>query len=48
MSDGDLSSALIQAQSKGLPLLFLTKGELTKKAKEMIETELHNIIFKKI
>jgi len=48
VSDGDLSSALIQAQSKGLPLLFLTKGELTKKAKEMLETESNNIIFKKI
>ncbi|MBN4049116.1 hypothetical protein JYT91_00695 [archaeon AH-315-M20] len=48
ISDGDLSSAFMQAQSKGLPLLFLTKGELTKKAKEMMETGKNNILFKKI
>jgi len=48
VSDGDIGSALVQAQSKNLPLLFLTKGDLTKKAQEMLEKEFKNIIFKKI
>ena len=39
ITDGDLSSVYIQAQSRKLPVLFLTKGELTKKAKEMLEKE---------
>ena len=48
ISDGDIGSALVQAQSKNLPLLFLTKGDLTKKAKEMLGNEFKNIVFKKI
>tara|TARA_Y100000294_G_C8567813_1_gene341570 strand:- start:3260 stop:4237 length:978 start_codon:yes stop_codon:yes gene_type:complete len=48
ISDGDLSSAFMQAQSKGLPLLFLSKGELTKKAKEIMEADKNNITFKKV
>ena len=39
INDGDLSSAFIQGQTKKLPVLFLTKGELTKKAQEMLENE---------
>ena len=39
VNDGDLSSAFIQGQTKKLPVLFLTKGELTKKAKEMLDNE---------
>ena len=48
IGDGDLGSALVQAQAKGLPLLFLTKGELTKAAKEMLESSTNNINFRKI
>jgi len=48
VNESDLSTAFIQAQSKGLPLLFLTKGKLTKKAQEMLGTEFKNIIFKEI
>lgn len=48
VSDADLSSALIQAQSKNLPLLFLTNGTLTKKSQEMLNNEFKNITFKKI
>jgi len=48
ISEGDIGSALVQAQSKNLPLLFLTKGDLTKKAKEMLGNEFKNIVFKKI
>ena len=48
ISDADLSSAVIQSQSKNLPLLFLTDGILTKKAQEMFGNEFKNINFKKI
>ena len=48
VSDADLSSALIQAQSKNLPLLFLTHGILTKNSQEMMGKEFKNITLKKI
>lgn len=48
ISDADLSSAVLQSQTKNLPLLFLTNGELTKKAREMLNNEFKNITFKKI
>jgi len=48
VSDADLSSALIQAQSKNLPLLFLTNGILTKNSQEMMGKEFKNITLKKI
>ena len=48
ISDSDLSSAFVQGQLKKLPILFLTKGELTKKAKEMLSKEFKNIKIKKI
>lgn len=48
INDADLSSALIQAQSKNLPLLFLSNGSLSKKAQEMLSNELKNTIFKKM
>jgi len=48
ISDSDLSSAFVQGQLKKLPVLFLTKGDLTKKAKEMLSKEFKNIKIKKI
>ena len=48
ISDADLSSAIIQAQSKNLPLLFLTNGVLTKRSQEMLNNEFKNITLKKI
>lgn len=48
INEADLSSALIQAQSKNLPLLFLTNGTLTKKTNEMLKNEFKNIIIKNI
>lgn len=48
INDSDISTAIIQAQSKNLPLLFLTNGALTKKANEMLNNEFKNIAFKKI
>jgi hypothetical protein len=43
INDGDLSSAYVQGQLKKLPVVFLTKGELTKRAKEMLSKEFKNI-----
>ena len=48
INEGDLSSAFIQGQLRRLPVLFLTTGELTKKAKEMLEKELKGIVVKRI
>jgi len=48
INDGDLSSAYIQGQSKKLPVLFLTKGDLTKKAQELLEKEFKGMHVKKI
>ena len=48
VSDSDLSSAYVQGQLKKLPVLFLTKGDLTKKAKEMLSKEFKNIKINKL
>jgi len=48
ISDSDLSSAFVQGQLKKLPVLFLTKGELTKKANDMLSKEFKSIKIKKI
>ena len=48
VNDGDLSSAYVQGQLKKLPVLFLTKGELTKRAKEMLGKEFKNIKVSKL
>lgn len=48
VNDGDLSSAYVQGQLKKLPVLFLTKGELTKRAKEMLSKEFKNIKVSKL
>lgn len=48
ISDGDLSSVYINAQSKKMPVLFLTTGELTKKAEALLEKEFKNMSVKKI
>jgi len=39
IGDGDLSSLFFQSQSKRLPALLLAKGELTRKAQEMLSLE---------
>ncbi|PIN86457.1 hypothetical protein COV19_04870 [Candidatus Woesearchaeota archaeon CG10_big_fil_rev_8_21_14_0_10_44_13] len=48
INDGDLSSLFVQSQSKKMPVLFLTTGELTKKAKELLEKEFRNISVQQI
>jgi len=47
-NDGDLSSAYLQGQSKKLATIFLTTGELTKKAKGLSEGEFRGISIKQI
>ncbi len=48
VSDTDLSSAYAQGHLKKLPVLFLTKGELTKKAKETVDRDFKQIKINKI
>lgn len=39
INDSDLASAFVQGQLRKLPVLFLTDGELTKRAKEMLQKD---------
>ena len=48
INEGDLSSALVQAQSKNLPLVFLTNGKIVKKAEEKLKTDFKNVLYKEI
>ncbi|NOZ80346.1 MAG: hypothetical protein GXP63_01620 [DPANN group archaeon] len=48
INDGDLSSAFVNASTAKLPLLFLTTGQLTKKAQEMLGKEFRGISLKRI
>ncbi len=48
VNDSDLSSAFVQGQFKKLPVLFVTTGDLTKKAKDMLDKEFKSMIIKKI
>ena len=46
IEEGDLSLALNEA--KNMPLIFLSNGDLSKKAKKLIENEFKGIVFKKL
>jgi hypothetical protein len=48
VSESDLAPALIFAQHKRMPCLFMTTGELTKKAELMLGKELSALKFEKI
>jgi len=48
INDSDLSTALLTAQSKGLPLLFITTGKISKKSHEKFATDYKNIMYKEI
>jgi hypothetical protein len=43
INDADLASAFAQGQLRKLPVLFLTTGKLTKRAREMLETDFKGI-----
>ena len=47
-SESDISTAVVQGQLNKLPVLLLIKGELTKKAQELISKEIGAIVIKKI
>ncbi len=47
-NDADLSTAYVQGQAKKLPVLYLTTGELSKKANEMLQEEFKNLTVKKV
>ena len=48
INNTDLTNTLVAAQMKKMPAMFLTPGELSKKAAELLETELRGLTFKKI
>ena len=48
VNDGELSSIYVQSQAKRLPVIFITTGELTKKAKEMLAKDFKGMIVKRI
>ena len=47
-NDGDLSTAYIQGQSRRIPTVFITTGEVTKKARENMKTSYKGMLLKKI
>ncbi len=46
-NEGDLAATFVQAQMRKLPALYLTRGELTKKASEMLNREFKGMIVRK-
>lgn len=48
LNEGDLSTIFLKAQSRKMPILLLTNGVLTKKAEEMLASELQGLTVKKI
>ncbi|NTV23882.1 MAG: hypothetical protein HGA85_05945 [Nanoarchaeota archaeon] len=47
-NDKDISSVFVQAQMKKLPALYVTTGDVTKKALDMLETEFRLVTILKI
>lgn len=47
-NDGDLASAKLQGNARNLPVLYLTTGEITKKAKEMLAKEFKGLVVKEL
>jgi hypothetical protein len=45
---GHLSTAYVEGQNRKLPILYITTGQLTKRAQEMLEKEFKNITVKQI
>lgn len=48
ISDSDLSNAYVKGQLKRLPVIVLSTGELSTKAREMLGKDLNNLTFKQI
>lgn len=47
-NDGDISTAYVKGISINLPVLFITTGKATKKAKEMVGKEFKGLILKEV
>ncbi len=47
-NEGDVSAAVIKSQSKNMPTLFLTTGEVTKKALEMVGKEFKQLVINRL
>ncbi|MCF7871876.1 hypothetical protein K9L97_02475 [Candidatus Woesearchaeota archaeon] len=47
-NDGDLSTAYVQGQAKRIPVVYLTTGEVTKKAKDKLKTDYKGMLIKEI
>lgn len=47
-NDGDLSTAYLQGQMRKLPVLFLTTGDVTKKAIGMLQKEFKGLVLKQL
>lgn len=47
-SDGDISTVFLEGQRRKLPILFLTTGEITKKAITLLSSELKTVTVKKL
>ncbi len=47
-NDGDLSSAYLKGQMTKLPVMFITTGDVTKKAKDMLMHEFKGLVLKQI
>jgi len=48
VSDGDLSSLFMEAQHRKMPILYLVTGELSKKARQLLETEFRTMQVKSL
>ncbi len=48
LNEGDLSSAYLKGQQKNLPTLFVTNGDLSKKAEKMIGKEFKNLAWMRV
>jgi hypothetical protein len=48
INEGDLSTAFVYAHNKKMPCMFLTTGNLTKKAEAMIQKEFKDMVIEKI
>jgi hypothetical protein len=48
VNEGDVSAAFVQGQIRKLPVLFLSPGELAKKAKELVSNELSALTYKRL
>lgn len=48
VTDGDISTAFVHGQMKKLPILFITLGDLTKSAQELLDKEFRSMFVKRI